>query len=101
MKVENLPDVHWEQCCLPIVEGGLGFGNLEDCQHSAYAASFIACYNTAMKENFRLDALLGSRGVLENGAVVKTIVAIIEIFEKFHILDPERFHDIGAFFGNR
>ena len=40
---------------------------------------------------------VGSRGVLENGAVVKTIVAIVEIFEKFHVLDPERFHDIGAF----
>jgi hypothetical protein len=51
---DTISDIHWNQCGLAI-SGGMGLGNLNDVQHSAYAASLIACYHTSMKEQFGLE----------------------------------------------
>ncbi len=76
----------------------MGLGNLNDVQHSAYAASLIACYHTSMKEQFGLEYQLHNGGnICDSERKNVQVVAFIEVFEKFHLLDPESFPDIVVY----
>ena len=95
---DNISDTHWNQCGLAIANGGMGLGNLADAQHSAYAASIIACYHTSMKEQFGLAYQMHNGGTIEGtGRTNVPIASFVEVFERFHLLDPEAFPDIDAF----
>jgi hypothetical protein len=41
--VQDLEDQTWMQCCLPVDEGGLGIGHMDDLKDAAYVSSVAVC----------------------------------------------------------
>jgi len=46
ISVDNLQDHTWMQCCLPVDEGGLGIGYMDDLKDAAYVSSVAVCFQS-------------------------------------------------------